>query len=173
MSGVYVGEGKMAKLKAGVYSITVSGVGTYYGESVNIKVRWAQHRKKLYSGRHHCVRLRAAMREWGMDVFEFKILAQSELLEKSVAARTSLEQAYIKADVNALNTKHNDSIITPSHMPSRPVYKNKQIRLARIGTKNWCKVYDTGGHLLGIEPLSEKFRLGTFVTNVYELVRVK
>ncbi len=160
------------KLKAGIYTITVSGVGTYYGESVDIFRRWATHRKKLYSKRHHCQRLQSAFNEWGMGVFEFKIIAQSALMEKSVAIRTSLEQKYISDDINALNTKHNDSAISPSEMPARPIYKNKKLTLKRIGRKQWVKVFENN-KLIGIEPLTENFRLGKFVTKGYLLDRSK
>lgn len=163
----------MSNLKGGIYTIHVEGVGTYYGESQNILKRWAQHRKKLYSGRHHCARLRAAFRAHGMSKFTFKIIAQSPELDKSPALRVALEDMFIKRDPNALNTKGNDTEITPTRMPRKPQYLNAQLLLKRVGRSAWVQVFDKDGKWLGTEPTSEKFRLGTFKTEGYELKRLK
>jgi len=161
------------KLVGGIYSIHVKDVGTYYGESRNILKRWAQHRRKLYSGRHHCVRLRAAFKTYGMEAFTFSIIAQSPELDNSAALRVALEQIFIKKDPNALNTKDNDTVITPYAMPKREYYKDRELHLKRVGTKDWARVTDHEGNLLGMEPLSQKFRLGKFKTVGYELIRIK
>ncbi len=154
--------------KGGIYTISIPGVGTYYGESANIKKRWAVHRKQLYNRTHHCIRLRDAVKALGMEHVRFEVIAQSEILDKSAVARAALEQYFINKDPNALNSVHNTGSVTPESMPNRDCYRNKSfLYLKRVTRRRklWVKVEAQDGSLIGMEPLSKAFRLGKFSTD--------
>lgn len=159
------------ELKAGIYKIVIENIGTYYGESSNIKRRWAQHRKLFYNGRHPNKKLRQAVKILGLGAINFVILEQSEELEKSKQLRLLYEQAYIQAD--KFNLNHIGSQIesvTQYRLPNKDQYRSKILRLKRY--KKYVQIFD-GLDLVGLELLEgSKFRLGTFKTNEFcEIVK--
>lgn len=155
------------KPQGGIYVIRVKGVGNYYGESDNIKRRWAKHRKQLYSNRHHCVKLRRAFAAFGMSAFTFEILEQSEELDRNKQLRLTREALLISSDPLCLNTKGNEATeVTELSLPDRPIYRNRELFLERKPRTQYVNVrVKRGGQLLGIECMSEKFRMGTFITD--------
>ncbi len=155
-------------MKGGIYVIRVTGVGNYYGESSNILNRWSRHRKLLYSNRHVNDKLRVAFKEHGISKFHFAILEQSPLLEKSKAARLQREQFYIASDPLCLNVKGNNNVIpvTVDSLPDRPIYRNKELLLKRVGRSSLVHVYlKRTMQRIGVEVCRTKFRLGTFITD--------
>lgn len=107
----------------GIYKITNIENGDFYiGSSKNIEKRWKQH-IALYNkkGRHFEYYIYKAMRKYGIEKFEFKILEiceQKELI--------NLEQKYYEE----LNPRYN--IIQPKENPI-------QNDLVRLRQKERCK----------------------------------
>lgn len=153
--------------KAGIYVIRVDGIGNYYGESNDIKRRWAQHRKQLYTGKHHCIKLRRAFRYLGPNAVHFEILEQSDALETSKQLRLLKESALIKADPLCLNTAISEADkVTVTSLPNRPVYRNRTVCLTIIRNTNLVLIKtERQGNFLGVEELAKHMRLGTFVTD--------
>ncbi len=156
------------KYNGGIYVIRVDGVGNYYGESSSIKSRWTRHRKLLYSNRHVNDKLRVAWKEYGPSKFTFEVLEQSQLLETSKHARLLRENYYISSDPMCLNVKGNDKVIpiTSTSLPDRPIYRNREVLLRRVGRTNLVTVYDKATmQRLGVEVTTLKFKLGTFTSD--------
>ncbi len=156
--------------KGGIYMIIVKDVGVYYGETVNIKTRWARHRKQLYSGRHHCIKLRRAFKYLGPEAFKFTILEQSERLDKSKQYRMLRQSEYIRLDPLCLNTAVNEKAykVTEKSLPNRPVYRNKEVKLQRVAKSGLVLVKDNKtGKSLGVEVWDKQFNLGVFTTDVF------
>jgi group I intron endonuclease len=62
-------------MTCGVYKITCRVNGRIYiGSSVNIKIRWRNHRYELGCGKHFNRHLQRAWSKYGSDSFEFSIL---------------------------------------------------------------------------------------------------
>jgi len=60
---------------SGIYAIRLKATGeAYIGSSINVHVRWWQHRKRLAAGTHHTKALQAAWNKHGADAFEFELL---------------------------------------------------------------------------------------------------
>ncbi len=69
----------MAKDKTGIYQIRCGPTGkSYVGSSVQIYVRWAQHRRALRTNRHHAPHLQRAWNRHGADAFYFEILDECD-----------------------------------------------------------------------------------------------
>lgn len=156
------------KFKGGLYKIVVDGVGTYYGESVNIPARWARHRKQLYNRRHANLKLKAAWHspEIGPSKFHFIVIEQSEELTKNTDLRLYREKLLILEDPNNLNVVHGSKqAVTEAQLPPRPLYQNRTVVLKRHSRTNFVKVCNEKGQLLGTEYLDFKFRLGKFTTD--------
>ena len=59
-----------------IYTITnIFNGKVYVGETSNIVVRWAEHRKMLNNGTHHSKKLQEDWNTYGEDAFEFKVIA--------------------------------------------------------------------------------------------------
>lgn len=48
----------------------------YVGSTVQTKVRFRDHRRKLRTGKHHCAHLQAAWNKYGEDCFKFEIVEE-------------------------------------------------------------------------------------------------
>ncbi len=75
----------MASKKCGVYQITCRPNGrVYVGSSVQIYVRWAEHRRRLRRGDHHSRRMQGAWDKYGEESFRFSVLEEcpKDQLEK-------------------------------------------------------------------------------------------
>lgn len=156
------------KFKGGLYKIVVQGVGTYYGESVNIPARWARHRKQLYNRRHANHKLKAAWHspEIGPSKFEFIIIEQSEELTKNTDLRLYREKMLILKDPANLNVVHgNKEGVTAAKLPDRQIYRNRTVIIKRHNRSSLVRICNEQGQLLGNEILEYKFRLGTFTTD--------
>ena len=61
--------------QSGIYQIRNTANGRLYvGSAVNIKRRWADHKKGLKAGTHHCKKLQNSWNKHGAECFEFSIL---------------------------------------------------------------------------------------------------
>lgn len=159
----------------GIYAIDVDTLGTYYGETDNIKRRWAKHRKQLANGRHHCIKLRRAWRYLGPSKFHFRIIAQSFEIDGSKQLRLQLEKALILADPNNLNTAGSQATaITELALPDKQIYRSKVVFLERIRSSGYARIRNgKAGPLLGVEDVSGKFRMGLFRTDeICRLTRI-
>jgi len=69
----------------GIYGILNKINGKMYvGQSVNINSRFIRHRYHLNKGVHINVHLQRAWDKYGLDAFEFKVLAECEANELDV-----------------------------------------------------------------------------------------
>ena len=153
----------------GIYAIDVDTLGTYYGETDNIKRRWAKHRKQLASGRHHNIKLRRAYRYLGPGKFHFRIILQSFELDNSKQLRLAAEKVLILNDPHNLNTAGSQAVaITELALPNKELYRNKIVFLERIRTTGYARIRNgKGGPLLGVEDVEGKFRMGLFRTDMH------
>ncbi len=72
----------------GVYGIRSTITGKYYvGSSVDIRRRWATHRKELASGTHVGIKLLHAWRKYGSDAWEWVVLEECLLDRKQLLER--------------------------------------------------------------------------------------
>lgn len=151
----------------GVYVIRVAKIGNYYGETTNIRSRWARHRKQLSNNRHHCYRLRRAWAALGAGAFTFEVLEQSEELDANKHLRLAREAFYIASDPLALNTKGNEApVVTEAALPDRELYRSRTVFLERVPRTQYVNVRERRhGPLLGVELMDTKFRMGTFTTD--------
>ena len=84
-------------MTSGVYLIRNSRTGRgYVGSSVNVEVRWNQHRVDLNGQRHHCKALQQAWNKHGSSAFEFQLLEtgpedQLKVLEQACLNRLQPE----------------------------------------------------------------------------------
>lgn len=157
----------MNNYKGGIYTISVTDIGIYYGETDNILRRWIRHRKQLYSGKHANIKLRRAFMYFGIEAFTFSILEQSDALENSKQFRLFRELQLITQDPLCLNIRGNQEIeLTPGQLPNRPAYRNKKITLQRVQRQKFALVIETDtGKKLGVETFTGKMRLGTFYSD--------
>lgn len=59
----------------GIYVIRNRFTGKkYVGESVDIKRRWAEHKRELANGSHHCWRLQKDYNRYGRHAFSFRVV---------------------------------------------------------------------------------------------------
>jgi hypothetical protein len=151
----------------GVYAIDVDDLGTYYGETDNIKRRWTNHRKQLASGRHHNIKLRNAHRHLGPSKFHFRIIQQSFELDNSKQLRLQVEKALILNDPNNLNTAGSQAVtVTEAALPNKPIYRNKVIFMERIRGGSYARIRNgKSGPILGLEAVEGKWRMGLFRTD--------
>jgi len=70
---------------------TLNG-NVYIGQSVNLKVRWGQHRYSLRNSKHHCPHLQRAWSKYGEESFDW-IVVESNLSQEEA---NLYEQAYIE-----------------------------------------------------------------------------
>lgn len=88
-------------MTSGVYLIRNSRTGRgYAGSSVNVEVRWNQHRVDLNGQRHHCKALQQAWNKHGPSSFEFMLLETCPEDQLKV-----LEQAWL----NRLQPEYNSA----------------------------------------------------------------
>jgi group I intron endonuclease len=60
---------------SGIYQIKNKTNGkSYIGSSINIRLRWKDHRRKLRKGIHHSKHLQSSFDKYGLDSFEFLII---------------------------------------------------------------------------------------------------
>lgn len=115
---------------SGIYAIRHKNSGkVYVGSSVNIHVRWKQHKSSLKHRRHHCVRLQRAWNKYGEEAFEFFIL------EKVDEDLRQIEQNYIDK-LNASNSEfgYNSKVLATfapyrSRIISQKVLQKKKLRV--------------------------------------------
>lgn len=98
----------MKKDKCGVYEILcrVSGK-SYVGSSVQIYVRWAQHRRLLRKGTHPSPRLQRAWSKHGEENFHFSVLE-----ECAREGRFAREQHYLDMAPRDYNSMPKVTVIT-------------------------------------------------------------
>ena len=69
----------MAEIISGIYKITNTITGDFYiGSSKNVKKRWAVHRCQTTWKNYSNKQMYIDMRKYGIDKFEFQILAEAE-----------------------------------------------------------------------------------------------
>lgn len=59
----------------GIYAISSPAGKQYIGQTVNFTKRWAEHRRLLRRGRHHCVALQRAWNKYGESRMKFAKIA--------------------------------------------------------------------------------------------------
>lgn len=156
----------MKQYLGGIYSITVDGVGDYYGESADIPRRWARHRLLLIRGRHTNYKLNAAWKALGAKAFTFKVIEQNQLLTENKSLRLLKERALIVSNPLCLNIKDSKSVsVTYYQLPLRDIYRNRIVRIARIRKSALVRICDEQNRLLGIETVEGTFRMGRFSTD--------
>ena len=65
--------------QSGIYKIeNVIDGKCYVGSAINIKSRWAQHKRHLSRSQHHSIKLQRAWDKYGSHAFEFSILETCE-----------------------------------------------------------------------------------------------
>ena len=157
------------KPTGGIYVISVTGVGNYYGESNNIERRWQRHRKQLNNQRHANYRLKAAWKSLGPKHFTFTVLECNEALTVSKELRLYRELLYINNDPHCLNIKDNRAVevVTSTSLPNRPIYRNRTVILQRKAKgSRLVRIMDDKRNLLGVEAVVGQFRMGTFKSDV-------
>lgn len=86
--------------KSGVYIITnLINKKIYVGSSINIKLRWANHKSDLRRGTHRNKHLQRAWNKYGEENFNFKILEECDIegltREEAISKVQNLEQKYL------------------------------------------------------------------------------
>ena len=94
--------------QSGIYKIenTINGK-CYVGSAVNIKSRWAQHKRHLSRSQHHSIKLQRAWDKYGSSVFDFSIL---ELCKPEKELLLKTEQYWI----DSLDSANNGYNISPT-----------------------------------------------------------
>lgn len=97
-----------------VYRIRNKLSGTiYFGSTVDFKARMSTHRRELERGVHRNLKLRSDAREFGVDSFEFRIVARCSSLEE-VRQR---EQLYLTIFWGRANCCNRDFLADLKHGP--------------------------------------------------------
>ena len=79
--------------KSGIYQIrNIVNDKVYVGHSVDIRLRWHQHKTKLRYNKHNNSYLQRAWNKYGEHNFIFEILEETELLKTRLEER---EQYYL------------------------------------------------------------------------------
>lgn len=61
----------------GIYKILHKPSGKFYiGQSVNVRIRWAEHRRKLRNNDHHNPKLQSYFNKYGIGAFEFQLVEE-------------------------------------------------------------------------------------------------
>jgi group I intron endonuclease len=80
-----------------VYTITNTKNGkTYYGSSGKVKKRWATHKRTLENGTHHNLLLQRSWNKYGVDAFEFKIIAQFSIISEALKMEEKLLEEHFQ-----------------------------------------------------------------------------
>ena len=94
----------MAEIISGIYKIINTVTNDFYiGSSKNIKKRWAEHKKPSVWKKYPNKQLYQDMRKYGVDKFEFEIIAEVE-----IDSLKEMEQQFIerlKPTYNQMNAK--------------------------------------------------------------------
>src|SRR6476660_7780511 len=92
--------------KCGIYRIKCRSTGKLYiGSSVNIYVRWTEHRRLLRLGKSPCLRLQRAWNKYGSGAFRFAVL--EECKPRALLTR---EQHYVDRLKPAFECSHQCSV---------------------------------------------------------------
>jgi len=100
--------------KSGVYVIVNGTNGKrYVGSSINLRVRWREHKRRLRRGDHDNQHLLAAWNKYGSKAFWFKILffcSKSSLIEMEQLAMDAIAPEYNIAPVagSRLGLRHSE-----------------------------------------------------------------
>jgi group I intron endonuclease len=80
-------------MRSGIYIIKCKANHKFYvGSAVNYRNRWAEHRRRLNAGSHHCIHLQRSWDKYGQNDFEFCLV---EFVEKENLIM--IEQRWIDA----------------------------------------------------------------------------
>lgn len=86
----------------GIYCIEhVKSGRKYYGSSLDIKRRFANHKTSLRNNRHHCIYLQRAVNKYGLDEFRFYIAEETK--DKTKHDLFNMERKYIDDNKNGFN----------------------------------------------------------------------
>lgn len=125
--------------KPGVYTIThVASGKKYVGSTVNLRIRWAKHRRELRQGIHHNQKLTRAWAKHGADAFAFAVVEETQ----DLLAR---EQFWMDS-LQAIGPKgFNLSPIAGTPMPPGPRRPHTEATKAKIRAKRALQVANTAG----------------------------
>lgn len=125
--------------KPGVYSITHTATGKkYVGSTVNLRIRWAKHRRELRTGVHHNQKLLRAWAKYGANAFVFAVVEETqELLPR--------EQFWIDKLHAVGAAGYNLSPIAGTPMPPGPRRPHTEETKAKIRAKRANQTANTVG----------------------------
>ena len=138
---------------SGVYKITNTITGDcYIGSSKNVKQRWAAHKCKSVWNRFPNSQLYQDMQKYGVDKFEFEILAEIESEQLKEAEQKFIEK--LKPVYNNYNANGRD--IERRKKYCKEYEKTDKRKKAKKEYKNQLCSYN--GETLTLNALSQRFR---------------
>lgn len=115
---------------SGIYAIINKVNGKLYvGSAIDLKNRWAVHRRALRGNFHHSPRLQNAWNKYGEEAFEFHVLLHVEVKEELI----STEQSFF----GLLNPFYNIAKIAGSNLGVKASEETRRkMSLAHSGPRN-------------------------------------
>ncbi len=121
------------QIKSGVYLIKNTKTGKYYvGSSVNIQIRWANHKTLLKSGRHTNSILQADYNLFGAEIFEYSIL---ELIDSPEIETIRIAEQKWTDQLNACDLLIGYNIIPDSQHKFVSEQTKERMRKSKLGKK--------------------------------------
>lgn len=156
-------------MTSGVYAI-VNKINDkrYIGSSINIEVRWQQHRGDLTKGKHHSRHLQSAWNKYGADNFIFVILevtdaTRTALLEAEQRWLDRVEGVYTKNGYNcwshaasSLGVKQSQETIEKRVISLR----GEKSRLAKITEADVLAIRERAANLESYTSIAADFPIG-------------
>jgi group I intron endonuclease len=152
-------------LNTGIYCIkNLANGNCYIGSSVNIRLRWHEHKYELKNNKHHSRHLQNAYNKYGIELFEFKILINCEVCEL-----LTIEQQFI----DSFKPKYNVLKLAGSPLGCKRTEESKRnMSIAQKGkivteeTKRNMSIAQTGKVLSNkTKEKISKYHTGKIITN--------
>jgi len=148
-------------MKTGVYKITNLVTGkVYIGSSINIELRWREHKRDLLRNKHHSTKLQRSYNIHGINNFTFEILVECKKDKNTII---NLEQYYIDK-FNSYKKGYNSRPLADNNLGSKRTETFKKNRSKKMkGRVPWNK---------GVSPtLETRIRLSESSTNAISIIQ--
>ena len=151
---------------SGVYKITNTITGDFYiGSSKDVKRRWREHKKPSVWKNHQNNQLYKDMQKYGLDKFEFQLIAEAEesfLKEKEQKFIETLKPTYNNINAKGLDVERKKEYNKEYNKSDK--YKKYQKEYQKSDKrKKYNKEYDNqlcfyNGEVLTLNALSKRFQ---------------
>ena len=148
-------------MNSGVYKITNIVTGDFYiGSSIDVKRRWREHKRPSVWNRYSKHPLYSDMQKYGVDKFDFQILAEVEIEQLKETEQEFIEM--LKPTYNNINAKGWDAKRYKEHR--KEYYKEYQYSdKYKEHRKEYYKEYHNqlcsyNGETLTLNALSARFQ---------------